>query len=395
MSILIIKDNITNCKTALWPHCRLWLWISPPKLQQRQWGNKKKMDKRKMVTAPQSRLCVFPAVSHVCGMVVLKMSSMQLQILSQVSGENFSPFRMTTFSRQLVPERASCSLSTDQQVEKRRERGALERGSERPYRDILQIPTSCDYTKTIKNTEIVTSHLAAHTSRAEPEYRPAEHHRETQSTGWRRHRWHKVHGYRWWSSTLLSVKEGFNRRWRQSEWLKVLKRFFLKGYSLLLQSVARAASCCRRSWRRFWTNPATSASQRCGRRFSSLQTSLLDPWDEHMNTFFFSNIWSKPKAFELWPHGDLLLPSPDVQLTPVDDAGELKENGEPSSHPHAVLRSHVDVITGVVFERLAHKKRNNYIIRIYTVHTVYTVYIYMYKTQMFLHKYWWWYKYMF
>lgn len=44
-------------------------------------------------------------------MVVLKMSSMQLHVLSQVSGENFSPFRMTTFSKQLVPERASCSLS--------------------------------------------------------------------------------------------------------------------------------------------------------------------------------------------------------------------------------------------------------------------------------------------
>lgn len=46
-------------------------------------------------------------------MVVLKMSSMQLHVLSQVSGENFSPFRMTTFSKQLVPERASCSLSAD------------------------------------------------------------------------------------------------------------------------------------------------------------------------------------------------------------------------------------------------------------------------------------------
>lgn len=51
--------------------------------------------------------------AHACGMVVLKMSSMQLHVLSHVSGENFSPFRMTTFSRQLVPERASCSLSVD------------------------------------------------------------------------------------------------------------------------------------------------------------------------------------------------------------------------------------------------------------------------------------------
>ena len=50
------------------------------------------------------------------------MSSMQLHVLSQVSGENFSPFRMTTFSRQLVPERASCSLSTDTQMKRRRKR---------------------------------------------------------------------------------------------------------------------------------------------------------------------------------------------------------------------------------------------------------------------------------
>lgn len=29
----------------------------------------------------------------------------------QTSGLNFSPFRITRFSRQLVPDRASCSLS--------------------------------------------------------------------------------------------------------------------------------------------------------------------------------------------------------------------------------------------------------------------------------------------
>lgn len=45
------------------------------------------------------------------------MSSMQLHVLSQVSAENFSPLRMTTFSRQLVPERASCSLSADEKAE--------------------------------------------------------------------------------------------------------------------------------------------------------------------------------------------------------------------------------------------------------------------------------------
>lgn len=49
--------------------------------------------------------------THACGMVVLKMSSMQLHVLSQVSSVNFSPFRITTFSKQLVPDLASCSLS--------------------------------------------------------------------------------------------------------------------------------------------------------------------------------------------------------------------------------------------------------------------------------------------
>lgn len=56
-------------------------------------------------------------MTYECGMVVLKMSSMQLHVLSQVSKENFSPFRMTTFSRQFVPERASCSLSIDRRRE--------------------------------------------------------------------------------------------------------------------------------------------------------------------------------------------------------------------------------------------------------------------------------------
>lgn len=49
--------------------------------------------------------------SYAWGIVVLKISSMQLQVLSQISRVNFSPFRMTTFSKQFVPDRASCSLS--------------------------------------------------------------------------------------------------------------------------------------------------------------------------------------------------------------------------------------------------------------------------------------------
>lgn len=41
---------------------------------------------------------------------------MQVQVLSQISKVNFSPFRMTTFSKQFVPDRASCSLSERQTV---------------------------------------------------------------------------------------------------------------------------------------------------------------------------------------------------------------------------------------------------------------------------------------
>lgn len=43
--------------------------------------------------------------------MVLKISSVQLQVLSQISRVNFSPFRITTFSKQFVPDRANCSLS--------------------------------------------------------------------------------------------------------------------------------------------------------------------------------------------------------------------------------------------------------------------------------------------
>ena len=75
----------------------------------------------------QTFLCSITA-AYACGMVVLKMSSMQLHVLSQVSRENFSPFRMTTFSRQLVPERASCSLSTGTRRKRRRRRRRRRRG---------------------------------------------------------------------------------------------------------------------------------------------------------------------------------------------------------------------------------------------------------------------------
>lgn len=49
--------------------------------------------------------------THTCGMVVLKISSIQLHVSSQTSGLNFSPLDITKFSKQLVPDRANCSLS--------------------------------------------------------------------------------------------------------------------------------------------------------------------------------------------------------------------------------------------------------------------------------------------
>lgn len=48
----------------------------------------------------------------------------------------------------------------------------------------------------------------------------------------------------------------------------------------------------------------------------------------------------------------MCLPGPDIQLTPVDDAGQLKENREPPPHPHAVFGGYIHVITGVIFEGL-------------------------------------------
>ena len=50
------------------------------------------------------------------GMVDWKMSSMQEQVLSQTEEENLVPLEMTRFSRQLVPDRASCSLSVHMHV---------------------------------------------------------------------------------------------------------------------------------------------------------------------------------------------------------------------------------------------------------------------------------------
>lgn len=54
-------------------------------------------------------------------------------------------------------------------------------------------------------------------------------------------------------------------------------------------------------------------------------------------------------------------PGPDIQFTSVDYAWELEENGEPSPHPHTVLRRYIHVITRVVFERLPEKKKKKHI----------------------------------
>ena len=49
--------------------------------------------------------------TYMWGMVVLKISNIQLHVSSQTSGLNFSPLDITKFSKQFVPDRANCSLS--------------------------------------------------------------------------------------------------------------------------------------------------------------------------------------------------------------------------------------------------------------------------------------------
>jgi hypothetical protein len=50
-------------------------------------------------------------VSRALGIVQLNMSSIHWHVLSHVESWNFRPLELTRFSRQFVPERASCSLS--------------------------------------------------------------------------------------------------------------------------------------------------------------------------------------------------------------------------------------------------------------------------------------------
>lgn len=47
------------------------------------------------------------------------------------------------------------------------------------------------------------------------------------------------------------------------------------------------------------------------------------------------------------------LPRPNVQLAAVDDARELKQDGEPTTHPDPIASSNVHVITGVLSENLS------------------------------------------
>lgn len=135
--------------------------------------------------------------THMCGMVVLKISSIQLHVLSQVSGLNFSPLRMTTFSRQLVPDLANCSLSVrrDEQVKLWPEViiytnfSELSKHESSSFQYFAQCTVFCKCTAIVSCLLLVLyTDLAAHTSRAERGYHLTEHHSEIQSTAWKRHR---------------------------------------------------------------------------------------------------------------------------------------------------------------------------------------------------------------
>lgn len=44
--------------------------------------------------------------------------------------------------------------------------------------------------------------------------------------------------------------------------------------------------------------------------------------------------------------------SAHIQLAPGDDARELKENGEPASHPHPVISTHCHILQVMLSEHL-------------------------------------------
>lgn len=81
-------------------------------------NNIQSLDKPKCYTEIISKLLSLPSrpssglhVRRALGMVQLNMSSIHWHVLSHVESWNFRPFELTRFSRQFVPERASCSLS--------------------------------------------------------------------------------------------------------------------------------------------------------------------------------------------------------------------------------------------------------------------------------------------
>ena len=45
-------------------------------------------------------------------------------------------------------------------------------------------------------------------------------------------------------------------------------------------------------------------------------------------------------------------PSPDIQFTSVDDAGQLEEHREPAFHPHAVLLRNIEIFPSMLAEHL-------------------------------------------
>lgn len=65
-------------------------------------------------------------------------------------------------------------------------------------------------------------------------------------------------------------------------------------------------------------------------------------WISFQSVFFFLQI--KEESSKV---GDGDPPGPDVQFAAVDDAGKLKQDGEPASHPNAVTRGHVHIVTSV------------------------------------------------
>ena len=102
----------------------VFLMDLPPFPQVSMSANLKEHERREMVSAKATHsFKTAPGIeitssnqtnTHMCGMVVLKISNIQLHVSSQTAGLNFSPLDITKFSKQFVPDRANCSLSAKQ-----------------------------------------------------------------------------------------------------------------------------------------------------------------------------------------------------------------------------------------------------------------------------------------